>query len=100
VFLVAVTSADVPEILRLAHALRDGGVRVEYALKAQAVAKQLKIAAARHSRSAVIIGPEEREAGVGVVRDLISGSEERIPLATLAAGYEWPSDAVERSASG
>lgn len=99
VFLVAVTSADVPEILRLAHTLRDRGTRVEYALKAQAVAKQLKIASARNSRSAVIIGPEEREAGVGVVRDLLSGSEERIPLATLATSYEWPKDGAGSAAS-
>ncbi|MDH3571459.1 MAG: histidine--tRNA ligase, partial [Gemmatimonadota bacterium] len=40
-FLVAVTSEDVPAVLGLAHELRDAGRRVEYALKAQSVAKQL-----------------------------------------------------------
>ena len=88
-FLVAVTASDVPEILRIAHALRDRGVRVEYALKAQAVAKQLKIAAARQSATAILIGPEEREAGKAVLRDLETGNEERISFDRLVSDYSW-----------
>jgi histidyl-tRNA synthetase len=42
-FLVAVTAEDVQTVLGLAHRLRDEGVRVEYALKEQAIAKQLKL---------------------------------------------------------
>ncbi len=89
VFLVAVTTADVPEILRLGHALRDRGVRVEYALKAQAVAKQLKIASARQAKTAVIIGPDEREAGEVMLRNLSTGAEERIAVDKLVTEYEW-----------
>ena len=88
-FLVAVTTADVPEVLRLSHALRDRGVRVEYALKAQAVAKQLKIAAARQAKTAVIIGPDEREAGEVMLRNLGTGAEERIAVDNLVTEYEW-----------
>ncbi len=88
-FLVAVTTADVPEVLRLSHALRDRGVRVEYALKAQAVAKQLKIAAARQAKTAVIIGPDEREAGEVMLRNLGTGAEERIAVDKLVTEYEW-----------
>ena len=89
VFLVAVTTADVPEVLRLSHVLRDRGVRVEYALKAQAVAKQLKIAAARQAKTAVIIGPDEREAGEVMLRNLGTGAEERIAVDNLVTEYEW-----------
>ncbi|MCZ6446077.1 MAG: histidine--tRNA ligase [Planctomycetota bacterium] len=88
-FLVAVTTADVPEVLRLSHALRDRGVRVEYALKAQAVAKQLKIASARQAKTAVIIGPDEREAGEVMLRNLGTGAEERIAVDNLVTKYEW-----------
>jgi histidyl-tRNA synthetase len=91
-FLAAVTSEDVPEVLRLAHTLRDGGVRVEYSLKTQAVAKQLKLAAARPAKKAVVIGPNEREMGEAVVRDLHTGTEERVSLSTLENGYQWSSD--------
>lgn len=88
-FVVAVTSDDMPEVLRVSHALRDSGVRTEFALKAQSIAKQLKLAAARPARRAVIVGPDEREAGAAVVRDLESGSEQRVPLATIASDHSW-----------
>ncbi len=84
-FLVAVTGADVPHVLRIAHELRDRGVRVEFALKQQSIAKQLKLAAARPARHAVLIGPDEREAGKAVVRDLETGKETRIAFGSLAA---------------
>ncbi len=90
VFLVAVTNSDVPEVLRLSHALRDQGVRVEYALKQQAVSKQLRIAAVRRSKHAVLIGPEEREAGTAVVRNMDTGAEKRASLAGLTENYAWP----------
>ena len=83
-FLVAVTGADVPHVLRIAHELRDRGVHVEFALKQQSIAKQLKLAAARPARHAVLIGPDEREAGKAVVRDLETGKETRIAFGSLA----------------
>jgi histidyl-tRNA synthetase len=89
VFIVAVTSSDVAEVLRLSHVLRDRGIRVEYALKAQAVAKQIKIAAARRAKTAVIIGPDEREAGEVVLRDLATGVEERMSATKLETEYRW-----------
>jgi histidyl-tRNA synthetase len=83
-FLVAVTGEDMDPVLRLAHELRDAGRRVEFALKQQSVAKQLKLAAARPARWAVVVGPDERAAGTAVVRDLESGTEERVAFAKLA----------------
>jgi histidyl-tRNA synthetase len=82
-FLVAVTSEDVPHVLALGHRLRDAGIAVEYALKAQAVGKQLKLAAARGAPYAVIVGPDERAAGAVLVRELAQGAERRIPFEEL-----------------
>jgi histidyl-tRNA synthetase len=93
VFLVAVTSSDLPGVLALARELRDVGVAVEYPLRAQSVAKQLKLAAAREARWAAIVGPEERSEGRVLLRDLETGSEEKLSkdellrrLATVPAG--------------
>jgi histidyl-tRNA synthetase len=75
VFLVAVTGEDTPTVLELAHRMRDAGLRVEYALKQQSVAKQLKLAAARSAARAIIVGPDERARGEATVRDLATGTE-------------------------
>ena len=85
-FLVAVSAEDVTPVLQLAHRLRDRGLAVEYSLKSQAIRKQLELAVARGAPRAVIVGPEERKAGVVVVRDLRAGSETRVPLAEVEGG--------------
>jgi histidyl-tRNA synthetase len=77
-FLVAVGSEDVPHVLALAHRIRDAGIGVEFALREQGLGKQLKLAAARGAARAVIVGPSERADGVAVVRDLATGTEQRI----------------------
>lgn len=82
-FLVAVTSEDVAHVLALGHRLRDRGLAVEYALKAQGVGKQLKLAAARGAPYAVIVGPDERAAGAALVRELTHGIERRVPFEEL-----------------
>jgi histidyl-tRNA synthetase len=82
-FLVAVGGDDVPTVLKLTHELRDRGVAVEYALKLQAIRKQLELAAARGAPRAVIIGPEERQNGMAVVKDLAGGGESKVPMAEL-----------------
>jgi len=83
VFLVAVTGEDIAHVLAVAHRLREGGRRVEYALKQQSIAKQLKLAAARPAKYAVIFGPDERENGEAVIRDLAAGSERRVAIESL-----------------
>jgi histidyl-tRNA synthetase len=87
VFVAIVGEEDRPAALGLAHALRDRGVRVEFALKKQALGKQLELAAARGARAAVVVGPEERAAGQAVVRTLATGAERRVSLAELARDY-------------
>ena len=86
-FLVAVSVDDLATVLRLAHALRDRGMAVEYGLRHAPVRKQLELAAARGAPRAVIIGPEERAAGVALVRDLNAGTETKVPLDTLLTGF-------------
>jgi len=86
-FLVAVSGEDVAPVLKLAHAMRDRGIAVEYGLRHAAVRKQLELAAARGAPRAVIIGPDERAAGVAVVRDLNGGTEAKVPLDKLLNGF-------------
>jgi histidyl-tRNA synthetase len=86
-FLIAVGGDDLPVVLRLAHALRERGVAVEYGLRHAAVRKQLELAAARGAARAVIIGPDERAAGTAMVRDLKTGTETPVPLDKLQNGY-------------
>jgi len=86
-FLIAVGGDDMPWVLKLAHAMRDRGIAVEYGLRHAGVRKQLELAAARGAPRAVIIGPEERQAGLAVVRDLNAGTEAKVPLDKLLNGY-------------
>ena len=78
IFLAAITEEDVPFTLALAHELRDVDLRAEYALSAQAVGKQLKLADARNARFAVLIGPDDRARGEVMVKDLRGKGQEAV----------------------
>ncbi len=82
-YVIGVAPEQRAEVLRLVHRLRDQGAAVEYALRHQGVGKQLKSAAALNAARAVIIGPDEVAEGVGVVREMASGAETRVPLADI-----------------
>jgi histidyl-tRNA synthetase len=82
VFLAGISSEDLPHLLALAHRLRDGGVRVEYALSPQSLGKQLKLADARNARLVVVLGPDERARGQLLIKDLRDGAQEPISAAT------------------
>jgi histidyl-tRNA synthetase len=86
-FLIPVGGDDLPVVLQLAHALRERGIAVEYGLRHAAVRKQLALAAARGAARAVIVGPEERAAGLAVVRDLRTSTEAKVPIRQLLNGY-------------
>lgn len=87
VFVAAVGDEDRAGALALAHALRERGLGVEFALKRQAVGKQVELAAARGARAVVVLGPTERAAGEAVVRTLGTGAERRVKLTDLANDY-------------
>lgn len=94
-FLVPVTPDQRPEVLRLAHQLRDAGQSVEYGFRAQNVGKQLKAAAALGARRVVVLGPDEAAAGVVLVREMATGEEQWLPPQELvAADDERPPAAV------
>ncbi len=72
VFVATVSDEDRPDALALAHALRDAGFSVEYALGSQPLGKQLKQADTRGARCAVVIGPDDRARGEVQLKDLAS----------------------------
>lgn len=84
-FIASVTPDDQPHVLRLAHQLRDAGLRVEYAFGQTAVGKQLKIADARGARLAVVVGPDDRAAGTAQLKDLKGSRQEAVAIDALAA---------------
>ena len=88
VFVSLVGEEQRPVGLKVAHALRDGGLRVEYPLRKQALGKQLELASARGARWAVVIGPDEVAQGMSVVRDLKDKSERRVALDELVTVFE------------
>jgi histidyl-tRNA synthetase len=77
-FVVGIEGADVPHVLQLAHELRDAGLRVEYALSAQAIAKQLRLADTRGARFAVVMGADERARGEVMLKDLDRKSQRAV----------------------
>ena len=82
-YVIPVTPEQRPEVLALVHRLRDGGASVDYAFKHQGVGKQFKNASALGARRTVVIGPDDVAEGVGVVKDMESGQESRVPLAEI-----------------
>jgi len=83
VFLAGITEEDQPHLLRLAHRLREAGLRVEYSLGSQAIGKQLKLADARAARLAVVVGPDDRARGEVMVKDLAAKTQQPVPQADL-----------------
>lgn len=78
-------SADVETVvLALARKLRDDGLSVERAFTLAGVGKQLKAASALGAAKVYIVGPDEIFGSQQVVeRDMATGTEQRISLASL-----------------
>jgi histidyl-tRNA synthetase len=85
VFIAAVTADDQPDLMALAHELRDAGLRVEYALGGSSVRKQLELADARRSRYAVVLGPDERARGEVILRDLEAKAQRAVAREAVVA---------------
>ena len=81
-------------MLRLAHELRDAGVRVEYSLRPEAFGKQLKLADARQRGFAVVIGPDDRAKGEVQLKDLRGKAQRAMPLG--GGGRSGAASAVRR----
>jgi histidyl-tRNA synthetase len=83
-------AASLPQVMHVAAGLRARGHRVEYALREQSASKQLKAAAAAGARFAVLLPPATPSdatipAGHATVRDLATGDETQVLLATWLA---------------
>ncbi len=85
-FLVSITAELRPLVHELARVHRKKGRRVVYALRDQSVKKQFSAASTEGARWVVVLGPDEVEKGVAVVRNMGSGSEERVSLEVLKRG--------------
>ncbi|GAA2406286.1 histidine--tRNA ligase [Actinomadura vinacea] len=86
VALTVIAEETAAEVMGFAAALRDAGLRTEvYLAASRKLAKQLKWAADRKARFALIYGAADKEAGVVAVKDLDSGEQEQVPAAELAA---------------
>jgi histidyl-tRNA synthetase len=70
--------------LAVAEALREAGYVAEMGFSGN-LKKRLARADKAHARFAVILGEEEGQRGAATVRDLDSGAQEEVPLASLAA---------------
>jgi histidyl-tRNA synthetase len=70
-----------PLVLRTATVLRRSGYAVEYALREQALGKQLKAAVSAGAHAAVILRREQLAGqGTVTVRRLADGAEETLPM--------------------
>jgi histidyl-tRNA synthetase len=74
------------EVMGFAAQLRDAGLRTEvYLAASRKLAKQLKWAADRKARFALIYGASDKEAGVITVRDMDTGERAQVPTGERAA---------------
>jgi len=82
VWLVTIDSAT-DQAIALAHPLRRLGVRLQYDLLGRGFKAQFKQADRANCRWALIIGPDELEQGQALLRDLVSGEQQALPLRGL-----------------
>ena len=85
-FVVCVTPDEMPQVLRIVHALRRAGRRVGYDYRGRSVGKQFKIAHQTGAERAIVVGPKEVESGELVLRAMETGEETRVRLSDLVAG--------------
>jgi histidyl-tRNA synthetase len=73
-----------PASLQLIHDLRDAGVASDYSLTPAKVGKQFQAASTLGARWAVVVGPEEWATGEVMLKNLASGTQERVKTTDLA----------------
>jgi histidyl-tRNA synthetase len=78
-YVVVVDAAHLPDAVALVHELRRSGLAADCDLLGRSMSRQLKEAARRRARRALILGLREAAAGSVVERDLASGQQREIP---------------------
>lgn len=84
-YIVAIGEEQQARVRGIAHDLRSAGYSVLYSLRGAGVGRQFKDADARGARRTIVLGPDEVEAGVAVVKEMATGEEERVPLEELTS---------------
>lgn len=79
-YVVAVTPAEVPTALAWVQRLRRAGVSADGDLMARSMSRQLREAARRRARRALIAGPKELARGLALERDLATGAQRERPV--------------------
>jgi histidyl-tRNA synthetase len=82
-FIVSITEDQRPVLREVARTLREAGRSVAYTLRQVGVGKQFKDADSRGARETIVLGPEEVDRGVAVVRTMGSGEEREVALDRL-----------------
>lgn len=86
-YVVAVSAAEVPRALALVRRLRAAGEAADCDLLGRNMSRQLREAARRKARRALVLGPKELARGVVLERDLQSGAQRELPWdAVVRAG--------------
>ena len=85
VYLIAVGEEERSPVFALAAQLRRAGMRVDLDFRGKSLKAQFKDADRSGARWAVVIGPEEREAGEVSLRNLHQKSEQRVAIDALEA---------------
>ena len=78
---IALESAGLAAVVPMLHAARAAGLRADADYTMRKLDKQLKTAAARGARLAVIVGSDELAAGEATIQDLATRERTRIALA-------------------
>ena len=78
IFLVHFDEEHLGDYLRIAAALRAGGMAVEFYPDARRVGQQLKVAAKKGFRVALVIGSDEFAAGTAQLKDMAAGTSSTI----------------------
>jgi len=86
-YVVPVSDAVRTDALKIVSQLRMAGVSADVDLMDRKMSKAMKYAASSNARTVVIVGPREMKEGTVTVRDMSTGSQEKIPLLELAGRY-------------
>ena len=85
VFVVDAGEQYFARALEIAGKLRAAGLRCDFSYKRQAIGKQLKQAASRQARHAIIVGGEFTDRGEVGVKDLATGEQRSVAVGELLA---------------
>lgn len=78
-------AASTDASLNLASALRAAGIAAEVDLTGAKIGRQFKAADERGCRFTLVMGPDEKDAGTVVIKDLETGNQEAVPADKAAA---------------